>query len=153
MSPLDSQDAAKEEGAVSAIKISYDGDQHATALREPQHNCVAIDCPHTGKGDEFSPASLFIISLASCMLLSMGAIAQRDHVDIRGTVVDVDMTGMGKTFPHIDTITIAFNIPRNFAGTERDKLERAAEICPIMGCIDAKTEITVTFKYADEMAA
>jgi uncharacterized OsmC-like protein len=143
----------KEESALSAIKITYDGDQHATALKEPQHNIVAIDCPYTGKGDEFSPASLFGISLASCMLLSMGAIAQRDHVDIRGTVVDVAVKGMSKTFPHIDTIEIAFNIPRDFPLTEREKLERAADICPIMGCIDAATQVTVTYEYAEEMAA
>ena len=41
------------------LKIEYDGAQHATALNEPHHNTVAIDCPFTGKGVEFSPASLF----------------------------------------------------------------------------------------------
>jgi uncharacterized OsmC-like protein len=88
---------------VSTLRLTYDSDQHVTALKMPEHNVVEIDCPFTGKGDEFSPASLLGISLASCMLLSMGAIARRDHLDITGSVVDVKLTGMDKTFPHVDT--------------------------------------------------
>ncbi|MDH3750903.1 MAG: OsmC family protein, partial [Gammaproteobacteria bacterium] len=120
---------------MSTLKIMYDGDQHATALQEPHHNIVAIDCPYTGKGDEFSPASLLGISLGSCMLLSMGAIAQRDHLDLRGTVVNIQLTGMDKTFPHVDTITVTFDIPRNFLPTDREKLERAAGLCSIMASL------------------
>ena len=43
---------------MSSLKVSYDGGQHATAVNEPHHNVVAIDCPFTGKGEEFSPGSL-----------------------------------------------------------------------------------------------
>jgi uncharacterized OsmC-like protein len=93
---------------VFSLKVSYDGGQHATAVNEPHHNVVAIDCPFTGKGEEFSPGSLLALSVASCMLLSMGAIAQRDDLDIKGTVVDVGIRGMEKTFPHVDAISLAF---------------------------------------------
>lgn len=138
---------------MSTLKIMYDGDQHATALQEPHHNIVAIDCPYTGKGDEFSPASLLGISLGSCMLLSMGAIAQRDHLDLRGTVVNIQLTGMDKTFPHVDTITVTFDIPRNFLPTDREKLERAAGLCPIMASLSKETTITAIYNYADAKAA
>ncbi|MDH3612063.1 MAG: OsmC family protein [Gammaproteobacteria bacterium] len=138
---------------MSTLKIMYDGDQHATALQEPHHNIVAIDCPYTGKGDEFSPASLLGISLGSCMLLSMGAIAQRDHLDLRGTVVNIQLTGMDKTFPHVDTITVTFDIPRNFLPTDREKLERAAGLCPIMASLSTETTITAIYNYADAKAA
>jgi uncharacterized OsmC-like protein len=136
-----------------SLKITYDGDQHVTALQESHHNIVAIDCPYTGKGEEFSPASLLGSSLASCMLLSMGAIAQRDNLDIGGTVVDIQLTGMDKTFPHVDAITLAFDIPHDFSEMDRGKLERAAGICPIMGSISAETAISATYKYADGKAA
>jgi len=138
---------------MSTLKVTYDGDQHATALRRSHHNIVAIDCPFTGKGDEFSPASLLGVSLASCMLLSMGAIARRDQLDLRGTVVDIELTGLDKTFPHVDTITMTFHIPRDFSEADRAKLERAAGACPIMGCIGTETTITTTYKYAEAMAA
>ena len=53
---------------MNTLKLAYDGDQHATALKEPHHNSVAIDCPYTAKGDEFSPGNLLGISVAGCML-------------------------------------------------------------------------------------
>jgi uncharacterized OsmC-like protein len=138
---------------VSTLRLTYDSDQHVTALKMPEHNVVEIDCPFTGKGDEFSPASLLGISLASCMLLSMGAIARRDHLDITGSVVDVKLTGMDKTFPHVDTITVTFDIPRSFPQPDRDKLERSAGLCPIMGCLGSDISISVKYRYAEAEAA
>jgi len=138
---------------VGSLKITYDGDQHVTALKEPHHNVVAIDCPYTGRGEEFSPASLLGISLASCMLLSMGAIAQRDHLDLKGTVVDLQLAGMGSNFPHVDAITMVFRIPQDFSRADRDKIERAACICPIMGSIGDDTAITTTYEYGVAEAA
>ncbi len=135
------------------LNLTYDGDQHATAISEPNHNVVSIDCPFTGKGEEFSPASLLSISLASCMLLSMGAIAQRDGLELKGTVVDISFTGMEKRFPHVDTITLKFNIPAELAEADRAKLQRAAGLCPVMASIDADTEIITEFSYGAAKAA
>jgi uncharacterized OsmC-like protein len=134
---------------MTPLKVTYDGDQHATALQEPRHNTVAIDCPYTGRGDEFSPASLLGISLASCMLLSMGAVAQRDHLDLKGTVVEIILAGMDKTFPHVDSITMVFDIPRRLTATDREKLERAASLCPVMSSICPDTAVSATYNYAD----
>ena len=135
------------------LKIEYDGAQHATALNEPHHNRVAIDCPFTGEGVEFSPASLFGISLASCMLLSMGAIAQRDGIDLKGTTVDIRFSGLDKTFPHVDSITLAFHVPQALSETEQQKLERAAALCPIRQSIDADTLVSTSFVYGAAAAA
>ena len=131
------------------LNLTYDGEQHATALKEPHHNIVSIDCPYTGKGEEFSPASLLSISLASCMLLSMGALAQRDGIDLTGTVVDIAFAGMEKRFPHVDSIDLVFSIPGELDEPERKKLERAAGLCPIMESIDAGTTVTTEFRYGE----
>lgn len=129
------------------LKVRYDGDQHVTAIKEPHHNVVAIDCPYTGKGEEFSPASLLTVSLASCMLLSMGAIARRDGLDLTGTVVSVSFKGMEKRFPHVDAITLIFDVPRDFPPAEQRKLERAAGLCPIMDSLDPDTRIHSKFNF------
>jgi uncharacterized OsmC-like protein len=131
------------------LHVTYDGDQHATAVKEPHHNTVAIDCPFTGKGEEFSPASLLGVSLASCMLLSMGSIAKHHNLDLTDTVVDIELEGMNKTFPHVDTITLAFKIPRDFSASDRKTLERAACICPIMGSFCEDTAVATTYDYGD----
>ena len=134
-------------------KLTYDGDQHATALREPHHNVVAIDCPITANGDEFSPGNLLGISVAGCMLLSMGAVAQRDQLDLSDTVVDIALTETSEPYPHVDTITLAFNVPRDFAFTDRLNMERAAELCPIKHSFGKDTAVTTTFNYGVAKAA
>ena len=138
---------------MSTLKLTYDGDQHATALREPFQNTVAIDCPITAKGDEFSPGNLLGISVAGCMLLSMGAVAQRDHLDLCGTVIDIELTETNDPFPHVDTITLAFAIPQGFSAEDRKKLERAAGLCPIKRSFRDDTTITATYNYAVAKAA
>jgi len=138
---------------MSTLKLIYDGDQHATALKEPNLNSVAIDCPFTAKGDEFSPGNLLGISVAGCMLLSMGAVAQRDHLDLGGTVVDIQLTETAEPFPHVDTITMAFDIPRDFSAKDRHKLERASGLCPIKRSFRDEAIITATYNYAVARAA
>jgi uncharacterized OsmC-like protein len=138
---------------MNTLKLTYDGAQHATALKEPRHNFVAIGCPYSGTGDEFSPGNLLGISVAGCMLLSMGAVAQRDHLDLGGTVVDIELTETDKPFPHVDAITMAFDIPRDFSVKDREKLERAAGLCPIKRSFREETTITATYNYAVAQAA
>lgn len=135
------------------LSLTYDGHQHVTAIREPQYDVVAIDCPYTGKGQEFSPASLLAVSLASCMLLSMGALAERHDIDLRGTTVDVKLKGMEKRTPHVDTIFLAFDIPHDLSEQDRMLLERAACICPVMGSFCSCTEISTTYNYGAAKAA
>ena len=138
---------------MKSLKLTYDGDQHATALKEPHHNVVAIDCPITAKGDEFSPANLLGISVAGCMLLSMGAVAQRDRLDLSDTVVDIVLTETSEPNSHVDTITLAFNVPRDFAFSDRLKMERAAELCPIKHSFGEDTVVAATFNYSEAKAA
>jgi len=138
---------------MNTLTLTYDGDQHATALREPYHNSVAIDCPITAKGDEFSPGNLLGISVAGCMLLSMGAVAQRDHLDLSGTIVDIKLTESHQPYPHVDTVTWAWRVPRDFACTDRLKIERAAELCTIKHSLGKDTVVTATFNYAAARAA
>lgn len=136
-----------------SLTITYDDPQHVTARKEPSHNVVAIDCPFTGKGVEFSPASLLGISLASCMLLSMGAIAQRDGISLKGTDVDIKIAGMDQVFPHVDKIKLTFRFRQSFDDTERRKQERATGLCPIMGSLDPSTDVETVFEYGVAAAA
>ena len=138
---------------MNTLKLTYDGDQHATALKQPYHNTVTIDCPITAKGDEFSPGNLLGISVAGCMLLSMGAVAQRDKLDLKDTVVDIELTETSEPYPHVDEITLTFNVPREFGPTERLKMERAAELCPIKHSFGEDTVVNATFSYAAAIAA
>ena len=138
---------------MTTLQLTYDGIQHATAWKEPQHKSVAIDCPFTGKGEEMSPGNLLGVSVAGCMLLSMGAVARRDHLDLSGTVVDINISETDKPFPHVNAITLDFDIPREFSAADRQKLERASGLCPIKASFRDETRISATFHYATAKAA
>jgi uncharacterized OsmC-like protein len=138
---------------MSTVKLSYDSDHHVTATIEPQHKIVAVDCPYTGDGAEFSPANLLSISLGSCMLLSIGAVAHRAELDLSGTTVNVRFKEVAKPFPHVAAIRYVVDIPRHFSAVDMRRIENAAELCPIKSNIGDDTEISVKFKYAEAEAA
>ena len=138
---------------MNSLTLTYDGVQHATALKKPQQKSVEIDCPFTGKGEELSPGNLLGISVAGCMLLSMGALAQRDHLDLNGTVVDIELSETDKPFPHVNAVTLIFKIPSDFLASDRQKLERASGLCPIKASFRDETKISATFNYAAAKAA
>lgn len=138
---------------MSTLQLTYDGQQHATAWKEPQHKSVAIDCPFSGKGEELSPGNLLGISVAGCMLLSMGAVALRDQLDLSGTVVDIKLSETDKPFPHVNAVKLDFNIPRDYPAADRQKLEKASGLCPIKASFRDETSITASFKYAAAKAA
>lgn len=138
---------------MSTVKLTYDSDHHVTAIMEPQHKIVSIDCPYTGDGAEFSPANLLSISLGSCMLLSIGTVAQRASLDLSGTTVNVRFKEVAKPFPHVAEIHYVIDIPRHFSAVDVRRIENAADLCPIKTNIGDDTEITVKFNYAAAEAA
>jgi uncharacterized OsmC-like protein len=87
------------------------------------------------------------------MLLSMGALAKRDNLDLSETVVDIKLSETDKPFPHVDAVTLVFNIPREFSAADRQKLEKASGLCPIKASFRDETKISATFNYAAAKAA
>ncbi len=87
------------------------------------------------------------------MLFSMGVQARHDKLDIKGTVVDVAFTMTDKPFPHMNSITLVFKMPRDYTPIEREALEKAAGRCPIKASFHPETRITAEYNYVSEMAA
>lgn len=131
---------------MTKLQVTYDGFQHCTALIQPQGKTAAMDCPYTGKGEEFSPANMVGSGLAGCMLISMGTLAIRDKIDINGTCVDIEVDSSDK---RIQSISLVFNMAHVYTDIERQKLERAAGLCPIKSSFHPDTSIHVEYKYPD----
>lgn len=128
------------------LRVRYDGFQHCTALKEPQGRTAKMDCPYTGKGEEFSPANMVGSGLAGCMLISMGTLAIRDQIDINGTSVDVEVEQSEK---RIESISLLFNMAHAYTENERKKLERAAGMCPIKSSFHSQTSINIEYRYPE----
>lgn len=132
-----------------SLEVTYDDFQHCSAIRMPHNNQVSMDCPYTAKGEEFSPLNLTGVSLAGCMLLSMGTLAIRDRLDISGTKVDVQVTPKEKPTPMIDSIDLTFKMARDFSEKDRFKLERAAGLCPIKPSLHPDVTLNVSYTYPE----
>ncbi len=130
------------------VRVTYDETQHCTALQLKNQRTVPIDCPYTGKGLEFSSGELVGVGVASCMLMSMGALAMRDKIDLSDTSVDIEFA-LKKDFSRIDFIDLTVNMPKNFSPLERIKLERAAEACPIKHSFHPDVGISVHYIYPE----
>ncbi len=126
---------------VSKLQVTYDGNQHCTALQEKKGKTVNM-----GKGEDFSPWELVGAGLAGCMFWSMGTSARINKLDISGACVDVEVS-MAPT--RIQAIDLTFTLPRNFSKIDRAECERAAGRCPIKRSIHPDIRISVRFNYPE----
>jgi len=139
---------------MSTVQLTCDADRHGVAVKEPGHKSVELGCNYQGPEiGVLSAGDLVATGVAGCMLFTMGVQARVDRLDIKGTVVDVAFTMTDKPFPHMDTITLVFNMPHEYAPIEREKLETAAGRCPIKASFRPETRITARFNYVNETTA
>jgi len=129
--------------------VKHDGFQHCSAERLPDGNIVYLDCPYTGKGDEFSPTNLVEAGLAGCMLLSMGTFAIHSGIDVSGICVEVKFNAVGTANMRFDRIEVKVNMPEGLSQKDRKRLQGAAELCPIKHSFSESIPINVDWIYPD----
>jgi putative redox protein len=142
-------DQSIKEPPVRRVVVRHDGSQRCTAERLPDGNVVSLDCPYTGKGEEFSPTNLVEAGLAACMLLSMGTFAQHSGLDVTGISVEVKVNMTGMANMRFDTIVVKVNMPAGLSAKDRKRLQGAAELCPIKHGFSEDVPINVEWIYPD----
>ena len=103
------------------VSTTYDGTQHCSALKHSRNRSVAMDCPYTGKGEEFSPTNLVEAALSGCMLLSMGAFAMRHDIDLTGARIDVDITSVDRPVMRFESIDVVVTMPSGISRRPRPR--------------------------------
>jgi putative redox protein len=141
----------KEQDSLLKRKVitEFDGFQHCTAERHPDGNTIAMDCPYTGKGEEFSPTNTVEAALGGCMLISMGTMAMRSNLDISGTQIEVRIAMTDKPRMRFGAIDISVAMPEGISERDRKRLEGAAEHCPIKHSFADDVPISVKYVYPD----
>ena len=132
---------------MSDVHTTYDEHQHCTAVKESHGKKIAMDCPYTGKGEEFSPTNLVESALGGCMLLSMSTVAMRHGINLTDTLIDVSITSKNQPKMRFKSIDIVVTMPSDFNPVERAKLEQAAESCPIKHSFADDIPINVRYVY------
>lgn len=110
---------------------------------------VITDAPvdNQGKGEAFSPTDLVCTSLSSCMITTMGILAQREHIDLSGLQADV-IKIMSPAPRKIQEIQITLS-HATLVATEiqKQKLRNAARTCPVALSLHDSVKQTVSFNF------
>ncbi len=130
-------------------KVVYLGDLRTEAVHLPSGTVVRSDAPRDnhGKGELFSPTDLVATAAASCMLTTMGIVAQKNNLLMEGTEADV-VKVMANNPRRIAEIHTHLKIPAGIL-TEEDKkkLENAAATCPVVVSLSPEIRKLITFEY------
>lgn len=110
---------------------------------------VITDAPvdNKGKGEAFSPTDLVCTALSSCMLTTMGILADRENIDMTGMTTEV-VKIMGSNPRKIAEIQVKLSHPGLKATAEQiDQLKHAANTCPVALSLHDSVKQTVTFNF------
>jgi putative redox protein len=136
---------------VVEISIAYEGQLHCRATHGPSGQTLTTDAPkdNGGKGEAFSPTDLVAAALGTCMVTIMGLFAQRSGLDISGTQVRVVKEMAAEPARRLGTLRATITLPkgRTYPPEVRQKLERAANACPVKQSLHPDIEIHTDFVY------
>jgi len=128
------------------ISIDYTGQLHCSAIHGPSHSQLSTDAPvdNQGKGEAFSPTDLVATALGTCIATTMGIVAQREGVDLRGMTVNVSKE-MANDPRRIGRLTTEVHIPLPADHPQRELLEKTGLGCPVHKSLPAEMERPTKF--------
>lgn len=131
------------------IDITYQGELRCQSTHTPSGTKVLTDAPvdNMGKGQSFSPTDMVATALGTCMLTTMGIVAQRKNIDISGATVSVTKEMVADPLRRIGRLAVTIHIPHEPNEDDRRRLEHAAHSCPVAKSLGANVEQPVTFKW------
>jgi uncharacterized OsmC-like protein len=134
---------------MTTLTTHYQGSLRTENIHTRSGTVVITDAPvdNQGKGEAFSPTDLVCTALSSCMLTTMGILAERENIDMRGMKTEV-VKIMGANPRKIAEIQIIMS-QDNLVATEeqRKKLRHAALTCPVALSLHDSVKQTITLNF------
>ncbi|MDQ2718483.1 MAG: OsmC family protein [Bacteroidota bacterium] len=128
--------------------IVYTGNLRCQAQHIQSKSEIETDAPidNRGKGERFSPTDLLCVSLATCMLTTMGIKAGDMNVDLTNAKADITKH-MASDPRRVAKIEIFVFLPEN--KNEKDKLilEKTGNNCPVAKSIHPDIEVAINYKW------
>jgi len=136
------------------IQIRYEGGLRTRAVHGPSANALLTDAPldNHGKGESFSPTDLVATALGSCMLTTMGIVAERHAWDISGSRARVEKSMVADPVRRIGKLEVWLQMAGEHDERARTTLERTALTCPVHKSLDSAVEIPVHFEWGAHAA-
>lgn len=135
------------------IDFHYQGELRCVATHGPSQRELTTDAPadNQGKGESFSPTDLVATALGSCILTTMGIVAQRHNIDLTGATAHVVKEMVLQPLRRIGALPVTVTIPADKAARltseQRTLLENAARKCPVQQSLHPDIRHEIQFIY------
>ena len=131
------------------IQIVYEGKLRCSATHVDSGATLLTDAPrdNMGNGESFSPTDLVATALATCMLTTMGIVAQRMEVDLSATRAVVTKEMIATPTRRIARLATTIHLPLKLSDEQKQKLENAAMTCPVKKSLHPDVQAPVTFNW------
>lgn len=130
--------------------IIYKGNLRCECTHLQSGSSIETDAPtdNRGKGERFSPTDTLCVSLATCMITTMGIRCEDMQVDISGSRLEVTKHMLSEP-RRIGKIEINLHLQgKNISEKDRTVLEKIGDNCPVMKSLHP--DLTVETVYVWE---
>ena len=130
--------------------IIYKGQLRCEATHLQSGSIIETDAPtdNRGKGERFSPTDLLCVSLATCIVTTIGLKAADMEIDLSDTKMEVtkhmlsDPRRVGKV-----EIKIQFPSALKLAEKERTIFQRVGDNCPVKKSLHPDVEVVMEYAW------
>ena len=133
------------------FELVYEGGLHTTAVHGPSKAKLDTDAPvdNMGRGASFSPTDLLATSLGTCMLTTMGILAQREGWKIDGARARVEKHMSLEPRRRVGRVVVEMEMPKGVPTAARERLKEAADRCPVACSIHPDTKVELAIRWSD----
>ncbi len=133
------------------VKTIYLGKLRTDSTHLQSGNQLITDAPtdNMGKGEAFSPTDLLATALGTCILTTMAIVAQREHIELAGSEIEVTKI-MTQTPPRrIARVEVNLKMRTNIVLSfeQIKKLENTAHKCPVALSLHPDVEQVLVFEW------
>lgn len=131
------------------IRMHYEGGLRCRAVHGPSGAELVTDAPldNHGQGASFSPTDLVATALGTCVLTTMGIVAERHGWELAGSQARVEKVMVATPVRRIGSLALVVVLPAALDARARETLERTAHTCPVHKSLGADVELPMRFEY------
>ena len=128
--------------------IIYQGELRCSCTHLQSQTVIETDAPtdNRGKGARFSPTDLLCVSLATCMITTMGIRAADMQIDLSGSKLEVTKHMLSEP-RRVGKVEINLLLPGNLEEKDRMILQKIGDNCPVMKSIHPDLQVDVTYRW------
>lgn len=131
------------------ITATYDGQLRCHATHGPSRNELITDAPadNLGKGEAFSPTDLVATALATCILTTIGIVAQRQGFPVPPMRARIEKHMSADAPRRIVRLPVQVWIALPPDHPNRALFEKTAHGCPVRQSVRADIDIPIEFVW------